>query len=352
MFDDRNGPTGQRGGHWLTAGAGMMPPLRIAFGAVQAARETPAIGEFVAGAARAFAPDTHRTGATRPLPEVTALLRACRSAWFAGGAAAAAWWQPGVPAGVAGSAAVAGEQALVRPNFRTLAPGIDAVVTRRIDPLDGAGARTGAAGRGGGRARCGPALAAQVLGCGGDRRHLRVNSNSARRCMAAGSCTTRSPRRCCAVRSPADAERLHRGVAGALESQGADAALVAGHWRACGEWLRMAGRAGVAAAAQAQRAGRTVERCQWLDSAAECPESVPTRTTKPFDVISQRPGWLSARDRAASRGADRPPEALARTPGRSCAPCRKGGLARRQRSPESFEMGRLGMGAGIRAGPA
>jgi hypothetical protein len=99
--------------------------------------------------------------------------------------------------------------------------------------------------------------------------------------------------------TPATAERLHRGVAEALDTQGSEPALVAGHWRACGEWLR-AGRCYRAGADAARRAQRPVERSELLDTAAVCFERAAVQADL-FDTILERLNVAEAPDRAQRR---------------------------------------------------
>ena len=65
------------------------------------------------------------------------------------------------------------------------------------------------------------------------------------------------------------AEFMERFVAEYLEAHGGDPAVVAGHWRACGEWRR-AGDCHVRAAAANAAAMRPREEAEHLDAAIEC----------------------------------------------------------------------------------
>ncbi len=64
-------------------------------------------------------------------------------------------------------------------------------------------------------------------------------------------------------------ELLHRFVAEQLQGLKGEPAVIAGHWRACGEWRRAADSFR-AAADKAKRAVRPAELAQLLDTAAEC----------------------------------------------------------------------------------
>jgi DNA-binding SARP family transcriptional activator len=236
-----------------------------------------------------------------------------------------------------------GDDALVRPELLPLAPGIDAVIMRRVDLLSTPARRlaqlVAVAGP-----MFSPALAVQVLGGGlaelaGPTRELEQRQVLYGRRFVHDLVAS-------AVlhgMSPAEAERLHRGVAMALESQGADAIQVAGHWRACGEWL-LAGRGFIAAAQAAGRAERPVERCQWLDAAIENLERADARDEL-FDAIVMRLDVSEAPDRVPRRVPllDRL-EALACSPEQELrALSQRVGWHADNGRQESFEMGRLGM---------
>jgi len=322
------------------------PALRIAFG-VRSGEETAAVSDLLQalhGRARLTRIELEPLG----LPEVTALLDSLALPGVATADLAAPLRRRvgGNPAFLLESLKLLlslGDHALVRPELLPLAPGIDAVVTRRVDLLS-APARELAQLVAVASPVFSPALAAQVLGRAvGDlaapareleQRQVLYGRRFVHDLVAAAVLRGTSA---------ADAERLHRGVAVVLDAQGADPALVAGHWRACGEWLR-AGRACVAAAGQARRAERTVERCQWLDEAAECLERADAHVEL-FDAVAQRLDVSEAPDRAQRRVAliERL-EALARTPEQELrALAQRVGWHADNGRQESFEMGRLGM---------
>ncbi len=227
-----------------------MPPLRIAFG-VRSGEETPAVGSLLQAL-------HERSRLTRieleplGLPEVTALLESLSLPGVGAAALAAPLRRRvgGNPAFLLESLKLLlslGEQALVRPELLPLAPGIDAVVTRRIDLLTAPARELAQLAAVAGPVYS-PALAAQVLGCAvGDlaapareleQRQVLYGRRFVHDLVAAAVLRGTSP---------ADAERLHRGVAGALESQGADAL-----------WPQQADMAGIAVA-HVQLARMTVD---------------------------------------------------------------------------------------------
>jgi len=236
-----------------------------------------------------------------------------------------------------------GDDALVRPELLPLAPGIDAVITGRIALLS-APARQLAQLAAIAGSLFTPVLAAQVLGRGVAELAASTRELEQRQVLygrrfvhdLVASAVLQST-------SPAEAEHLHRGVAEVLQTQAADAAHVAGHWRACGEWLH-AGRSYVAAAETARRAQRPVERCQWLDAAAECLERADARDEL-FDVIAMRLDVAEAPDRVSRRVPlmDRL-DALAHTPEQELrAMAQRVGWHTDNGRQESFELGRVGM---------
>ncbi|MEO7116794.1 MAG: AAA family ATPase [Caldimonas sp.] len=91
------------------------------------------------------------------------------------------------------------------------------------------------------------------------------------------------------------AEFMHRFVAEHLQASGTNPAVVAGHWRACGEWRR-AGVAYVAAAATARDAMRPRETAEFLDAAIEC-FGKGDDSYALFDAIDERLLVLEAPDR-------------------------------------------------------
>ncbi len=91
------------------------------------------------------------------------------------------------------------------------------------------------------------------------------------------------------------AEFMHRFVAEHLRASGTDLAVVAGHWRACGEW-RKAGIAYVAAAATARNAMRPRETSEFLDAAIECFGKNHDRDAL-FGAIDERLQVLESSDR-------------------------------------------------------
>ena len=97
------------------------------------------------------------------------------------------------------------------------------------------------------------------------------------------------------------AEFMQRFVAAHLADRGAEAAVVAGHWRAGGE-PRRAGLAYVAAAAAARSAMRPRETAAFLDAAIECFEPVADRDAL-FDAIEERLQVIEAADRNVVRPA-------------------------------------------------
>lgn len=236
-----------------------------------------------------------------------------------------------------------GDGALVQPERLPLAPGIDAVVMRRVDLLSAPACQLAQL-----AAVAGPefslALATAVLGSAVPDLAATARELEQRQVMygrlfvhdLVASAVLQGT-------APDTAQRLHRGVAEALESQAADPARVAGHWRACGEWRR-AGQASVAAAESARRAERPVERTQWLDAAVDCLDRAGD-TDALFDAIDQRLQVAEAPDRASRRVPlmDRL-DALARTPPQALrALSQRVGWHTDNGRQESFELGRQGM---------
>ncbi len=85
------------------------------------------------------------------------------------------------------------------------------------------------------------------------------------------------------------AEFMHRFVAEHLTQHGGDAAHIAGHWQACGEWLR-AGQAYVQAAQAARAAALANEHAALLDSAIAAFERDPAAHDALFDALAERAG--------------------------------------------------------------
>jgi hypothetical protein len=83
------------------------------------------------------------------------------------------------------------------------------------------------------------------------------------------------------------AEFMHRFVAEHLQQHGGDAAHVATHWRACGEW-RLAGQAFVQAAHAARAAALANEHAALLDSAIAAFEQDPALHDALFDALNER----------------------------------------------------------------
>ena len=83
------------------------------------------------------------------------------------------------------------------------------------------------------------------------------------------------------------AEFMHRFVAEHLDGHGGDAAHIASHWQACGEWRR-AGLAWVQAALAAQAAALANEHAALLDAAIAAFEHDPASHDALFDALAQR----------------------------------------------------------------
>ena len=83
------------------------------------------------------------------------------------------------------------------------------------------------------------------------------------------------------------AEFMHRFVAEHLQQHGGDAAHIATHWRACGEW-RLAGDAFVKAAGAARDAALANETAALLDSAVAAYEADPAAHEALFDALAER----------------------------------------------------------------
>jgi len=83
------------------------------------------------------------------------------------------------------------------------------------------------------------------------------------------------------------ADFMHRFVAEHLQQHGGDAAHVATHWRACGEW-RLAGEAFVKAAHAARAAALANEHAALLDSAIAAFEQDPALHDALFDALAER----------------------------------------------------------------
>lgn len=96
------------------------------------------------------------------------------------------------------------------------------------------------------------------------------------------------------------AEFMQRFVAEHLEAHEGDPALIAGHWRACGEWRR-AGLCHMRAAAAASVAVRPREQSEFLDAAAECFERCDASDDL-FDALERRIVVIDVADRLAVRG--------------------------------------------------
>ncbi len=236
-----------------------------------------------------------------------------------------------------------GTDALARPDLLPLAPGIDAVVARRIDLLTVSARQVAQLAAVAGPAFS-PALAGKVLGCSAaelvapmrelEQRQVLYGRRFVHDLVANAVLNTTTP---------ADAEQLHRGVAEALNAQGDEPARIAGHWRACGEWQR-AGLCYRDAAEAARQALRTVERTELLDAAAECLERAGAQAEL-FDTLEQRLNVSDAPDRAQRRV----PlmvrlETMAQTPEQELrALAQRVGWHADNTRPEGFELGRQGM---------
>lgn len=85
------------------------------------------------------------------------------------------------------------------------------------------------------------------------------------------------------------AEFMHRFVAEHLQQQGGDAAHIAIHWRACGEW-RHAGEAFVKAARAARAVALANEHAALLDDAVAAFEQDPSLHDALFDALCERAG--------------------------------------------------------------
>jgi len=85
------------------------------------------------------------------------------------------------------------------------------------------------------------------------------------------------------------AEFMHRFVAEHLAQHGGDAAHIAGHWLACGEWRR-AGQAYVIAAQSARATALANEHAALLDSAIAAFERDPAAQPALFDALAERTG--------------------------------------------------------------
>jgi DNA-binding SARP family transcriptional activator len=83
------------------------------------------------------------------------------------------------------------------------------------------------------------------------------------------------------------AEFMHRFVAEHLQQRGGDAAHMATHWRACGEW-RLAGDAFVKAAQSARAAALANEHAALLDSAINAYDQDPALHDALFDALAER----------------------------------------------------------------
>jgi DNA-binding SARP family transcriptional activator len=83
------------------------------------------------------------------------------------------------------------------------------------------------------------------------------------------------------------AEFMHRFVAEHLQQQGGDAAHIASHWRACGEWRR-AGQAFVQAAEAARAQALANEQAALLDQAVAAFERDPAAHDELFEALVER----------------------------------------------------------------
>lgn len=86
---------------------------------------------------------------------------------------------------------------------------------------------------------------------------------------------------------PAVAEFMHRFVAEHLLQHGGDAAHIAGHWAACGEWRR-AGQTYVQAAQAAAAQALANEQAALLDQAIAAFEREPAAHDELFEAVAQR----------------------------------------------------------------
>lgn len=109
------------------------------------------------------------------------------------------------------------------------------------------------------------------------------------------------------------AEFMHRFVAEHLEGHGGDAAQIATHWRACGEW-RHAGRAFHEAARAAGAAALANEQAALLDEAVAAFERDPAAQGELFTALEDRANVFESRDHEGLRpGFIAKLKALART---------------------------------------
>ena len=242
------------------------------------------------------------------------------------------------------SGAVAPDPGLL-PLSVQVAPGINAVVARRIELLSPA-ARQVAQLAGVAGADFSPALAGAALALAPPELAAAMRELEQRQVLygrrfvhdlvaAAVRQTTR----------PEDAEQAHRRVAEALQAQGAEPARVAGHWRECGQWLP-AGQGYRTAALAAQRALRPAERSQLLDAAIDCFERAGADAqAELFDAVEERLTVSDAPDRMQRRVPlmDRL-DALARTPQQELrALIQRVGWHADHHRDDGVELGRQGM---------
>jgi DNA-binding SARP family transcriptional activator/tetratricopeptide (TPR) repeat protein len=209
-----------------------------------------------------------------------------------------------------------GPQALAQPQLLPLAPGIDAVVARRIGLLS-EGARQVARLAAVAGPMFSPALAEQVLGIPLAELSPSMRELEQRQVLYSRRFVHDLVAQAALHATPPElAEQLHLGVAQALTEQGVPPAVVAAHWRGCGQWSR-ASACYVAAAEAARQALRPAERAQLLDAAADCHERAGDQAAL-FEALVDRLNVSDAPDRAACRVAlmDRL-DALASTPAQS-----------------------------------
>jgi DNA-binding SARP family transcriptional activator len=236
-----------------------------------------------------------------------------------------------------------GPDAMAQPDLLPLAPGIDAVVRRRIGLLSAAARQLAQLAAVAGSSFS-PALAADVLGQPVAELAPAMRELEQRQVLYGRrfvhDLVARSVLGTIAEDSAA---ALHRRLAEALLRHGAPAAVLAGHWRACGEWQR-AGQCLVAAADSARQALRPVEQSQWLDAAAECLDRAGDSDAL-FDVIETRLAVSDALDRTQRRVPlmDRL-DALARTPQQQLrALSQRVGWHTDNARQDAFELGRQGL---------
>ncbi len=98
------------------------------------------------------------------------------------------------------------------------------------------------------------------------------------------------------------AEFMHRFVAEHLGQHGGDAAQIATHWQACGEW-RLAGACFRQAARAARAAALANEHAALLDRAIGALERDPAAAPLLFDVLQERAGAFESQGHEAQRPA-------------------------------------------------